>query len=332
MDLLKGYVLPRLLQWLVVVVTGVTVTFIIPRLLPTDPVEVTLSRVTGFQFVDPKAVEEFKAVLEDLYGLKGTMFQQYIAYWRRLLQGDLGPSLNAFPTPVIVIIRTGLPWTVGLLTCTVLISWLLGIFLGTLAGCAPGKIWSQVLDKVLVTLMPIPYPIFALVLVMLFCYYVPIFPMVGGASGKPSLSWSYLSSIVKHGFLPALSLVLGGTAFRFIMAKAMASTVLASDYVSFARLAGVPRRDILLKYVVRNTLLPQITDLALGLGAIFGGALITETLFAYPGIGYSLYTAILQADFNLMLGITLFSIVGIATAALLIDLSYPLFDPRVRYR
>jgi peptide/nickel transport system permease protein len=332
MDLVKGYVLPRLLQWLVVVFTGVTVTFIIPRLLPTDPVEVTLSRVGSFQFVDPKAVESLRNALEDLYGLKGTLFEQYIAYWRRLLQGDLGPSLNAFPTPVIVIIRNGLPWTVGLLTCTALISWLLGIFLGTLAGCSPGKIWSQVLDKVLVTLMPIPYPIFALVLVIVFCYYVPIFPMVGGASGKASLSWSYIRSILKHGFLPALSLVLGGMAFRFIMAKALTSTVVSSDYVCYAEMAGVSRRDILFKYVIRNTLLPQITDLGLALGAMFQGALITEVVFAYPGIGYSLYTAILQADFNLMLGITLFSIIGIATAALLIDLSYPLFDPRVRYR
>jgi len=273
-----------------------------------------------------------KSALEDLYGLKGTLFEQYIAYWRRLLQGDLGPSLGSFPTPVIVIIRNGMPWTVGLLTCTAVISWLLGIVLGTLAGCSPGKMWSQVLDKVLVTLMPIPYPIFALVLVIVFCYYVPIFPMVGGAFGKPSFSWSYIRSLLKHGFLPGLSLVLGGTAFRFIMAKALASTVLSSDYVSYARMAGVPRRDIMFNYVVRNTLLPQITDLGLGLGTMFSGALITEMLFAYPGIGYSLYTAILQADYNLMLAVTLFSIVGIATAALLIDLSYPLFDPRVRYR
>ena len=332
MDLLKRYVLPRLLQWLVVVFTGVTVSFMIPRLLPTDPVKVSLSQIQSYEAMDPRAAAKFRSALEDLYGLKGTLFEQYIAYWRRLLRGDMGPSLSSYPTPVSKIIRNGMPWTVGLLTCTALISWLLGIVLGTLAGCSPGRIWSQVLDKVLVTLLPIPYPIFALVLVITFCYFVPIFPMVGGASGKPAFSWSYIRSILKHGFLPGLSLVLGGTAFRFIMAKALASTVISSDYVSFARMAGVSRRDIVLKYVLRNTLLPQITDLGLGLGAMFGGALITEMLFAYPGIGYSLYTAILQADFNLMLAVTLFSIIGIATAALLIDLSYPLFDPRVRYR
>jgi peptide/nickel transport system permease protein len=332
MDLLKRYVLPRLLQWLVVVFTGVTVSFMIPRLLPTDPVKVAFSQIESYEAMDPRAAAEFRSALEDLYGLKGTLFEQYIAYWRRLLQGDMGPSLSFYPTPVSEIIRNGMPWTVGLLTCTALISWFLGIILGTLAGCTPRRIWSQVLDKVLITLMPIPYPILALVLVITFCYFIPIFPLVGGASGKPAFSWSYISSILKHGFLPALSMVLGGTAFRFIMAKALSSTVISSNYVSFAQMAGVPRRDIVFKYVLRNTLLPQITDLGLGLGAMFSGALITEMLFAYPGIGYSLYTAILLADFNLMLAITLFSIVGIATAALLIDLSYPLFDPRVRYR
>ncbi|GAB4521150.1 MAG: ABC transporter permease [Anaerolineae bacterium] len=332
MDLLKRYIIPRLIQWLVVIFVGVTVTFVIPRLLPMDPVEVTLSRVGSFQFVDPKAVEELKDTLEDLYGLKGTLVQQYFNYWRRLLQGDLGPSLNAFPTPVMTIIRNGLPWTIGLLGTTIVIAWGLGIILGTLAGYFRESLWSKVVDKVLITVYPIPYYILALVLVMLFAYYIPIFPLVGGASGRMSFSWAYIRSIFEHSFLPALSLVIGGTAFRFIMAKALASTVVTSDYVAYAELAGLPRRDIVLKYVLRNTLLPQITDLGLALGAMFEGALITEVVFSYPGIGYALYTAILQADFNLILGITLFSIIGIATAALLIDLIYPLFDPRVRYR
>jgi peptide/nickel transport system permease protein len=156
--------------------------------------------------------------------------------------------------------------------------------------------------------------------------------LVGGATGRPTFSWPYIKSILVHSFLPALSLVLIGTAFRYLMAKALTATVSSSDYVSYAETAGLPRRRILGSYVIRNSLLPQITDLALSLGAMFEGALITEVVFSYPGIGYALYTAILQADFNMILGVTLFSIIGIATAALLIDLAYPLFDPRVRYR
>jgi peptide/nickel transport system permease protein len=332
MDLLKAYILPRLLQWLVVIVIGVTLTFTIPRLLPTDPVEQTLRRFSSTALTDPRAVESFRNAIADMYGLQGTPVEQYFRFWARMLQGDLGPSLGAFPTPVTTIIANALPWTVGLLLSSILISWLLGLTLGTLAGYYPNRAWSQVLDKVLITIYPIPYFILALSLVIIFAYYLPIFPLVGGASGRPGFTWAYISSILRHSFLPALSLVLGGTAFRFIIAKALSSTIVSSSYVHYAELAGLPRRRIIFGYVMRNSLLPQVTDLALSLGALFEGALITEVVFSYPGIGFQLYTAILQSDFNLIMGVTVFSIVGIATAALLIDLLYPLLDPRVRYR
>jgi peptide/nickel transport system permease protein len=331
MGFLKSYALPRLVQWAVVIVVGTTVTFIVPRLLPTDPVEQTLRRMST-SLIDPRAVADFRATLQDLYGLQGTPFEQYGRFWARLVRADLGPSLGAFPTPVTQIIRDGLPWTVGLLGAATLISWLLGIVLGTLAAYFPRSRWSHAVGGLLVTIYPVPYFILALVLVMAFAYYIPLFPLVGGSSGSPANLGPYLLSILQHSFLPALSLVLLGTAFRFTIARALASGVIASDAVTYAEVAGLPRRRIIFGYVLRNSLLPQVTDLALSLGALFEGALITEFVFSYPGIGYRLYTAILQSDFNMIMGITVFSIVGIATAALLIDLLYPLFDPRVRYR
>ncbi|HEX9439959.1 MAG TPA: ABC transporter permease [Roseiflexaceae bacterium] len=332
MNLLKGYILPRLLQWLVVIVIGITLTFIIPRLLPNDPVEQALRRFSSNAISDPRAVESFKEALKDMYGLQGSPVEQYFRFWGRLLRGDLGPSLGAFPTPVTQIIANGLPWTVGLLSSSLIISWILGMILGTLAGYFPNRLWSQILDKVLITIYPVPYFIVALTLVIIFTYYLPIFPMVGGASGRAGFTWPYIRSILSHSFLPALSLVLGGTAFRFIIAKALSSTIISSDYVSYADLAGLPKHKIIFGYVMRNSLLPQVTDLALALGGLFEGALITEVVFSYPGIGFQLFTAILQSDFNLIMGVTLFSIVGIATAVLLVDLMYPLLDPRVRYR
>src|SRR6266545_3829486 len=331
MGFVKTYALPRLIQWAVVIFVGTTVTFVIPRLLPTDPVEQTLRRVSTSQ-LDPRAVETFRNALLDLYGLQGTPVEQYGRFWGRLVHADLGPSLGAFPTPVTQIIRDGLPWTIGLLTAATLISWVLGIILGTAAAYFPRSRFSHITGGVLVSVYPVPYFILALVLVMAFAYYIPIFPLVGGASGSPANLGPYLVSIVQHAFLPALSLVILGTAFRFIIARALASTVISSDAVTYAEVAGLPRRRILFGYVLRNSLLPQVTDLALALGALFEGALITEFVFSYPGIGYRLYTAILQSDFNMIMGVTIFSIVGIATAALVIDLLYPLFDPRVRYR
>ncbi|GIV79757.1 ABC transporter permease [Litorilinea aerophila] len=332
MTLFKEYILPRLVQWILVIFIGVTVTFLIPRLSPVNPVDQALGRMTAFQTLSPEATLELRQSLLDLYGLEGSLLDQYLNFWKRVLRADLGPSFTSFPMTVNAIIGNAIWWTVGLLGTTVVLSWILGVILGGLAGYFRNRWWSQLLENTLIIIYPIPYYIVAFVLLMIFAYYFPIFPLVGGARGTPSFSWSYLSSLLEHAFLPALSIILGATAFRFIMSKALASTEVSSDYVQYAEMASLPRRRILFSYVLRNTMLPQVTDLGLSLGAIFEGALITEFVFGYPGLGSALYVAIVSADYNLIMGIALLSIFGIATASLLVDLTYPLLDPRVRYR
>lgn len=332
MTLLRQYILPRILQWVFVIFVGVSITFLIPRLSPVNPVDNMMGRLTSFQSMDPEATVAMRETLTDLYGLDGSIIDQYLSFWGRLLQGDLGPSFQNFPRPVNDIIGDAIWWTIGLLGTATLISWVLGLILGSLSGFFPDKLWAKLLEGSVIIIYPIPYYILALVIMMLFTFYIPLFPLVGGARGEPALTWEYISTVLYFGFLPALSIAIGATAFRFIMAKALASTELASDYVQYAELAAVPKRKILLYYVIRNTMLPQVTDLALSLGQIFGGALITEIVFGYPGVGFVLFNAINAADYNIIMGITLLSIVGIATASLLVDLVYPLLDPRVRLR
>lgn len=332
MTLIKEFILPRVLQWAIVIFIGVTITFLIPRLSPVNPVEQAVARMTAFQTVNPEATQKLRETFLDLYGLDGSVFEQYINFWQRLIAGDLGPSFTNFPTPVMTIIGNGIGWTIGLLTFSTLIAWLLGVFLGSLSGYFSHRWWSQLLEKVVITVYPVPYYILAFVLLMALTYYLPIFPLVGGARGTPGFTWEYISSIMYFGFLPATSLIIGAMAYRFTIAKALTTSEKSSDYVQFAELAALPKRKILLSYVTRNTMLPQVTDLALSLGALFEGALITEVVFGYPGLGYTLFNAVNSADYNVIMGITLLSIVGIATASLLIDLCYPLLDPRVRYR
>ncbi len=331
MKLLRTFILPRIVQWLVVIFVGVTLTFLIPRLSPVNPVDNALGRLTAFQSMSPEATVALRESLLDLYGLDGSLFSQYLNFWQRVLTFDLGPSFTTFPTPVTTMIGNSIGWTVGLLSLSIVIAWVLGLILGTLAGFFPNEWWARAMENMLITVYPIPYYILAFVMLMAFTYYLPLFPLVGGSRGVPGFSWSYLSSLLYYGFLPALSLIIGGVAFRFIIAKALTSTERSSDYVRFAEMAALPKRKILFFYLIRNTLLPQVTDLGLSLGLIFEGALITEAVFGYPGLGSLLLSAINSADFNVIMGITLLSIIGIATASLLVDLSYPLLDPRVRY-
>jgi peptide/nickel transport system permease protein len=332
MTLLKEFILPRVVQWVVVIFVGVTITFIIPRLSPVNPVTEAVARMTAFQNLDPESVQVMRETMMDLYGLDGSVFEQYINFWQRILKGDLGPSFGSFPMSVNQLISNSIGWTIGLLGFSVILSWILGIILGSLAGYYSDRWWSQVLEKSLVMVYPVPYYIVAFVMLMLLTFYFPIFPLVGGARGTPAFTWEYISSVLYHGFLPAFSLLVGATAFRFIMSKALTTTELSSDYVQYAKMAAIPEQKVIFNYVTRNTMLPQVTDLGLSLGTIFSGALITEFVFGYPGLGSTLYSAINSGDYNTIMGITLLSIVGIATASLLVDLSYPLFDPRVRYR
>ncbi|ACK41492.1 MULTISPECIES: ABC transporter permease [Dictyoglomus] len=336
MNFLKRYIIPRLIQYFIVIFIGITVVFLVPRLTPLDPVVTVLNRMTayGAQYLDPSAIEKLKETMMELYGLKGNVLEQYLKFWGRLFKGDFGPSLSIFPTPVISIIMNSLPWTAGLLITVALLSWIIGNILGGLAGYYGDRNWAKILGLLAMTIYPIPYYIMALVLLILFAYVFPLFPMTGGYSVglTPSFSLEFILNVLKHAFLPALSLILIGIGWWFLSMRSLTSTIVSDDYVVYAQIMGIPSRRILFQYVMRNALLPQITNLALQIGGIFSGSLITETVFSYPGLGQMLYMAINNGDYNLIMGIAVFSIVGIATAALLIDLLYPLFDPRVRYR
>jgi peptide/nickel transport system permease protein len=331
MKLFQTLILPRIVQWLIVVFVGVTLAFFIPRLSPVNPIDSALGQLTAFQSMSPEATVALRETLEDLYGLNGTLLEQYLGFWKRVFSFDLGPSFISFPTPVTQMIGNSIGWTIGLLSIATILAWFVGLILGSLAGYFPDKWWSRAAENILVGIYPVPYYILAFVLLMLLTYYWPIFPLVGGSKGTPGFTWAYISSLLYYGFLPALSLVIGGVAFRFIISKALTSAERSSDYVKFAEMAAVPKRKIIWSYLIRNTLLPQVTDLGLSLGLIFEGALITEAVYGYPGLGTLLFQAINSADFNVIMGITLLSILGIATASLIIDLSYPFLDPRVRY-
>jgi len=335
MSFIKRYLLPRILQYVVVIFVGVTTIFIITRLTPTDPVQQTIERITmQGAYLDPSVVEEFRQTLEELYGLKGSIFEQYLIFWKRLLTGKFGPSFSQFPTPVMKLIRISLPWTAGLLILSTFIAWVIGTIIGGLAGYFNQQRWARALEIVAMIIRPIPYYIMALLVLVLLAYVFPLFPISGGfAVGRViSFSWGFLIDILKHAFLPAFSLIIVGIGVWFIQMRALTSNIVAEDYVKYAQIGGLRNSKIVFQYVMRNAMLPQITGFALTLGQLLSGALVVEYVFAYPGMGMLLYRGIVEGDYNLVMGITALSIILIATGVLIIDLIYPFFDPRVRYR
>jgi len=330
-----AYVLSRLMVFAVVVYVGITLCFVIPRLSPINPVETVLSRFLAYlDYQDPREVEYLRNALMEIYGLKGSLLEQYIGFWRRVIVGDFGPSLANFPTPVSKIIGNSLPWTIGLLSTCTLFSWFITNIIGGFAGYFSDRKWAKLLSAFAVIVTPIPYYIMALLLVILFSYVIPIFPMMGGTSMgiKVSLSLEFILSVLYHSILPALSLIIVSYGGQFITMRALVINTKAEDYVQFAESLGIPKRIIASKYVIRNCLLPRVTGLALSVGEIFTGALAMEVIFAYPGIGTLLQNAVLNGDYNLIMGITTYSIISVAFATLLLDLLYPLVDPRIRYK
>jgi peptide/nickel transport system permease protein len=331
----KRYLIPRLIQYFLVIWLGITVVFLIPRLTPNDPVMKMIDQMRARgSTLEPGAMDGIIRDLTRMYGLEGSWMDQYWEFWGRLVQGDFGVSFFQFPTRVNQLIFTALPWTLGLLLVTTAISWIFGNIIGGLAGYYSRRGWSRTLDAVAMVVRPLPYYIFAFALLLLFAYVVRWFPISGGASlgAVPSFTWDYIRDVIWHSVLPAVSLCALGGAVNFQIMRLLVQNVNAESYVQYAKLGGVTENRIVGKYIIRNALLPQITGLALSLGQIFSGALITEIVFSYPGLGMLLYRAIINGDYNLIMGITLLSIIGITTAILILDLTYPLLDPRVRYK
>jgi peptide/nickel transport system permease protein len=326
------YVLVRFAQFLLVVFVGISLTFFITHLSPIDPVDQMVASMTAMGASDPESVALMRSALEELYGTGGPLIEQYLTYWSRILVLDFGPSLSAFPTPVSELIGRALPWTVGLLLTCTLAAWTIGNLLGGLAGYYRDNRVLKAAGVVVMGFHPVPYYIIAFVLLILFGYVWPVLPTSGSAAANVARGWNaeYVLSVLRHSVLPGLSIILVGLGGWFMGMRALVSNVVTEDYVTYAELAGVRRSRILPHYVMRNALVPQITGLAMSLGAIFNGAIIVEFVFSYPGLGRLLISAVYAGDYGLVLGVATISILAVSAAVFLIDVLYPLFDPRVQ--
>lgn len=322
----------RLLTWALVIWIGVSFVFFIPRMFPSDPVEAMIGQMTAKSgAMDAVAKEALRSSLRRQFGLEGTLWEQYSSYMLNgLFKFDFGPSLMNYPTPVMDIIKLYLPYTLGLAVVCTLLGWCIGNFIGLLAGFRPNKRSSKIMETVAICIYPIPYFIVALVLQIVFAFQLGWFPVQSNimTTGTTAQFWA---SLIRSSILPAISQLLLNTGWWIISMKALSGTTAAEDFVQYARYRGLSEGHIGKSYVFRNSILTQITALAMSLGGCFNGALMTEIIFSYPGIGKQVQSAILQSDYNMIEGTITLSIISIATCTLIADLIYPFIDPRIRY-
>jgi peptide/nickel transport system permease protein len=267
------------------------------------------------------------------FGLDEPVHMQYLSYLRSAVTGNLGYSLAYFPSEVDDMVRRSMPWTVGLLSVATLISFVVGNLVGALMAWRKTPGLARKLLPLTLTFTSIPAFMLGILLLGIFAFGLEVLPFANayGRDVEPGLDLAYIQSVIKHATLPALAIVLTTMGFWGLGMRGMMITTDGEDYMILAQAKGLRSSRIFWRYGVRNSILPQVTALALSLGLIAGGSTIVEYIFTYPGMGYLLYQGIVNNDYTLIQGIVFFLIVGVATAVLIIDLIYPLIDPRITY-
>jgi peptide/nickel transport system permease protein len=331
--LTRGYVVRRVGLFLLTIWLGATVIFIVPRLMPGDPVAGVIGRMVAQSGNVPNA-GEIIAAWRKKFGLDDPPLVQYFRYMGNTLTFDLDYSLAFFPSKVEEMIGRALPWTIGLLSVATLISFILGNAIGALLGWRRTPALVKNLLPFSLTLTSVPFFMLAMLLIYIFAYGLRWFDPNGsvGRGIDPSQTIEYALSVIHHGMLPAFAIVVGSMGFWALGMRGMMITSDGEDYLILAQAKGLRPGRIFWRYAVRNAVLPQMTALALSMGGIVGGAILVEYLFAYPGVGYLLYQGIVNSDFNLIQGVVFVLILTTSTAVLIIDLVYPLLDPRITYQ
>lgn len=323
---MRRYFLRKLFIYGLTFVVAVTVDWAIPHLMPGNPVLTLMSRI---QIQDPHVAQHVYDHYMRAFNLDLPLWKQYAYFWVSLVHGDLGTSILEFPSPVTSIIAHAAPYTLGLLVPAILLSWYAGNKVGALA--ARRKMLDNTALPLGYALTATPYMWLAILLAFLLAVTWRVFPVGFAYDPTASRGWSaaFALDLLRHWFLPFLSLFLVAFGGWAIGMRNMIIYELESDYAHYLEALGAPQR-LVRRYAFRNALLPQITGLALQLGAVVAGALVTEIVFSYPGLGYQIYRAITNEDYFVIQGIFLFVIVGVLVANFLVDLVYVVVDPRTR--
>jgi len=326
------FVLKRLLFVLLVVWSASTITFFIPRISDINPIRerfAELARLGGFSAGElEKIVESYSKA----FGLDKPLMQQYFDYIGGVMTLDFGVSLNKFPKTVLMLIAESLPWTIGLILVTTILSFVIGNLVGALAAWPLSPRWVRGVSTSFILFQGVPPVLLAILLIFFVAFKLNILPIAGAYSigTVPDFTFEFLLDVLRHQVLPGIALIFGSLGTWVLSMRGMGITIQGEDYVVFAEHKGLSSYTIFKDYYLRNAMLPQVTALALALGNVITSAIVVETIFGLPGLGFVLITAIRSNDFLVIYGIVLFITIAVAVLMALVELLYPLLDPRVR--
>jgi len=328
----RAYLLNRLLTLFLTIFIAATLIWIIPRLSPVDPAEIALGRMAAGAGSVANS-EEILANIRAQIGLDQPLVVQYLKYIWGVVQFDFGVSTATFPTRVSSLIAQALPWTLGLMILSLIITFIIGNLLGALMVWDRSPKLVRVAIPAAMVFTSIPPILSGLLLMWIFAAKLRWFPLTGayGLTVEPGWTWDFTVSVLHHGFLPALSIVIVTFGFWALGMRGLMITVQGEDYVTLAKAKGLRPRYILYRYMIRNAILPQITAFALKIGLLIAGQVLVERIFAYNGMGKLLYDAILDQDFPVIQGVSYVIILMTALSVFIVDLVYPLIDPRIRH-
>ncbi|WP_368497730.1 ABC transporter permease [Herbiconiux sp. A18JL235] len=321
------FLLRRAGFYLVAFWVSLTLNFFLPRLIPGDPASRLLSRIQD------RLTPDQIASLKGVFGLSDDpLWMQYLTYLGNVFQGNLGLSISRFPAPVVDVIAGGLWWTILLGGVALIVSFIVGNILGVIGAWRRGGAVDSFLPPVLVFFSAFPYFWLAMLALFFLGFQLHLFPIRNAydATLTPAFDADFIGSVLYHLVLPAGTVVLvsvGG--WMLGMRNTMIGT-LSEDYISMAEAKGLFRRTVMYRYAARNALLPAVTSFGLSLGFIISGALLTEIVFTYPGLGYQLLTAVQNLDYPLIQGLLLMITFAVLIANMLVDIAYVRLDPRVR--
>lgn len=328
------YLVGRLFTLVAVIWFAATVNFILPRISAHDPVLeniLELQTLTGGEMGEEESLLEFYT---EWAGLNQPLWRQYVTYLRNMLALDFGRSFRFF-WPVRDIVLASLPYTVALLTIATVLAFITGTALGAWIGWHRRARLLKAFVPILMIVSSLPPFIVALIVIYIFAFRLRLFPFRGSYSVTIAVDWTnpdFLLNVLHHATLPVFTMVLVTGGVWALWMRGMIVTIVGEDFMLFAEAKGLKPWRRFYHYAVRNALLPQVTQLALSLGTLVSGYALVETMFSYPGVGHLLAEAILANDYAMIQGIIFFLIVAIALATFLLDLTYPLLDPRISYK